>query len=105
MSTSSPKARLTEHERVQIRKLLRAQDEGGRGSTIGRIGRKLTETSGQRGDVSRYRFGIALCVLAVFLMAWVATLPDGDGRWFFSGIAWITMLVGGWQIDKGRGVG
>ncbi len=105
MSAPSPKARLTERERVQIRKLLRAQDRGARGSTIARIGRTLTNTSGQGGDDARYRIGIALCILAVFLMVWVATLPDGDGRWFFSGIAWITMLVGGWQVDKARGVG
>lgn len=105
MNASTTKAGLTERQRVQIRKLLRAQDQGARGSTIARIGPTLTRTTEQRGDVSRYRLGIALCVLAAFLMAWVATLPDVDGRWFFSGIAWITMLVGGWQVDKARGVG
>lgn len=102
MKASGPERRLSERERVEIRGWLRAQDQGASGP-IARIGRPLAQPGNQRGDVSRYRFGIALCILSLFLMVWVATLPDDDGQWFFSGVAWLTMFIGGWQIDRARG--
>lgn len=104
MNAPRPERRLSERERLEVRKWLRALDQGS-GRAMTRIGRPPMQRDDQQGDVSRHRFGLALCILSVFLMAWVATLPDQDGRWFFSGIAWLTMFIGGWQIDKARAKG
>ncbi|WP_442682515.1 hypothetical protein ACSBPQ_12915 [Stenotrophomonas sp. JC08] len=41
-----------------------------------------------------------MVLLAVFQMLMVVVLPDDDRRWTFFGFAWLTLLVGAWQIDK-----
>lgn len=102
MKRTGRDSRLSERERVAIRKALRARDEGS-GSRIARIGRALTHPKNEAGDVRGYRFGIALCVAAIFQMVMVAALPDGEGRWLFFAFAWLTMLLGGWKIEKALG--
>jgi len=45
---------------------------------------------------------MSLMSLAVFQMLMVAVLPDDDRRWLFFGFAWLTLIVGAWQIDKAK---
>lgn len=93
--------RLSERERREIRKMLRRRDSGV-GGYVTRLGRVITHPPGEAGDVKRYRFGIAMVGLAIFQMVLVAVLPEDDRRWVFFGFAWITLFVGGWQIDRAK---
>lgn len=99
MKRSDGDRRLSERERLAIRKALRARDKG-MDSRIARLGRVLTHPQNEAGDVKRYRFGIAMLGLAIFQVVLVAVLPDDDRRWVFFGFAWLTAFVGGWQITK-----
>lgn len=101
MSETPGNGRLSERERLAIRRGLRALDHGAE-AKIARLGRPLTHPREELGDIRRYRFGIGMVGLAIFQMALVAVLPSDDRRWIFFGFAWLTLFVGAWQIDKAR---
>lgn len=43
-----------------------------------------------------------MVLFAVFQMLMVLVLPNDDRRLVFFGFAWLTLFLGGWQIDKAR---
>lgn len=101
MTAHRNKTRLTPKQRQQARDNLRSVDQEGPEGPIARI-RRVVSHPPQGGNPQRYRFGISMVLLAVFQMLMVSVLPDDEWRWLFFGFAWLTLLVGGWQIDKAK---
>lgn len=99
MTGSRKKGRLTPQQRQEVRDRLRSVDNEGPEGSIARI-RRVVSHPPTGGNPRRYRFGLAMVLLAVFQMLMVVVLPDDDRRWTFFGFAWLTLLVGAWQIDK-----
>lgn len=97
----SPKTGLTKEQVQQIRKQLRELD-GEPESLSTRIGRVISYLPIPAGNVKRYRFGMGLMLLAVFLMLLVIVLPDDDRRWIFGGFAFLMVAVAAWQIDLAK---
>lgn len=97
----SPEPGLSKKQVQQIRKQLRALD-GEPESLSARIGRMISYPPTVSGNVKRYRFGMALMLLAVFLMLLVIVLPDDDRRWVFAGFAFLMVVVAAWQIDLAK---
>ena len=97
----SPKTRLSRNQVQQIRKQLRELD-GERESLVARIGRIISYPSSPSGNVRRYRFGMALMLLAIFLMLLVVVLPEDGRRWLFAGFAFVMVVVAAWQIDVAK---
>ena len=85
----------------EIRKQLRELD-GEPESFSARIGRIISYPPSPSGNVKRYRFGMALMLLAVFLMLLVIVLPNDDRRWLFAGFALVMVAVAAWQIDLAK---
>lgn len=55
------------------------------------------------GDVKRYRYGIAIIAIAIFVMLLTAFfLPRDNGRWLFGAFAFLLTWIGAWHIDKAR---
>lgn len=94
-------SRLTKLQIQQIRKHLRSVD-GDKESVAARIGRVVSYPPSPSGNAKRYRFGMALMLLAVFEMALVVVLPADDRRWIFVGFAFLTAAVAAWQIDVAK---
>ena len=94
-------SRLTKLQVQRIRKLLRGLD-GDVESVAARIGRVVSYPPRPSGTVKRYRFGMALMLLAVFEMLLVVVLPSDEGRWIFAGFAILTLAVAAWQIDVAK---
>ncbi len=99
--SKSQKAGLTKEQVQQIRKQLRELD-GEPESLSARIGRIISYPPTPAGNVKRYRFGMGLMLLAVFLMLLVIVLPDDDRRWIFAGFAFLMVAVAAWQIDLAK---
>lgn len=97
----SHKSRLSKNQVQQIRKQLRELD-GEPESLRARIGRIISYPPSPAGNVRRYRFGMALMLLAVFLMLLVVVLPDDDRRWLFAGFSILMVAVAVWQIDLAK---
>lgn len=68
------------------------------------IGRVLTRPPPSGGgDVRRYRHGVSLLILAIFVLLLTALfLPRDNGRWMFGVFGFLLALAGGWQIDRSR---
>lgn len=96
-----PKTRLSEDQVQQIRKQLRELD-GERESLVVRIGRIISYPPTPAGNAKRYRFGMWLMLLAVFLMLLVIVLPDDDRRWVFASFAFVMVVVAAWQVDLAK---
>lgn len=92
---------LTSNQVQQVRKQLRELD-GKPESVCARIGRISSYPPSPSGNVKRYRLGIALMLLAVFLMLLVTVLPNDEGRWIFAGFAFLLVAIAAWQIDLAR---
>jgi hypothetical protein len=101
MSNRDHRERLSRRQIQEIRKQLRERD-GKRESTWARIGRIVSYPPFPSGNVRRYRFGVALLLLAIFQMLLVAVLPEDDRRWLFAGFAFLTATVAAWQIDTAK---
>jgi len=99
--SNSPKAGLTKEQVQQVRKELRELD-GERESLSSRIGRVISYPPTPAGNVKRYRFGMGLMLLAVFLMLLVIALPDDERRWMVGGFAFLMVAVAAWQIDLAK---
>ena len=99
--SKSQKAGLTKEQVQQIRNQLRELD-GKPESLSTRIGRIISYPPTPAGNVKRYRFGMGLMLLAVFLMLLVIVLPDDDRRWIFAGFAFLMVAVAAWQIDLAK---
>lgn len=97
----TPKTGLSKNQVQQVRRQLREQD-GEEKSLSARIGRIITYPPSPSGNARRYRFGMALMLLAVFLMVLVMVLPDDDRRWLFAGFAFVMVAVAAWQIDLAK---
>lgn len=96
----SHKSRLSKNQVQQVRKQLRELD-GEPESFRARIGRITSYPPSPAGNVRRYRFGMALMLLTVFLMLLVMVLPDDD-RWLFAGLSILMVAVAVWQIDLAK---
>lgn len=94
-------SRLSKSQIQKIRKQLRGLD-GDAESVVTRIGRVVSYPPRPSGNVKRYRFGMALMLLAVFEMALVVALPADDRRWIFVGFAFLTAAIAAWQIDVAK---
>jgi len=93
--------RLSSKQVQDIRKELRKLD--GEQESIGaRIGRIVSYPSSATGNVKRHRFGIALMVLAIFVMQLVFFLPDDSRRWFVAGYAFVMVVVAAWQLELAK---
>ena len=101
MTGSRTKARLTPQQRQEVRDSLRSVDNEGPEGPIARI-RRVVSHPPLGGNPQRYRFGMSMMLLAIFQMLMVAVLPADDRRWVFFGFAWLTLIVGAWQIDKAK---
>ena len=92
---------LSRRDVQEIRKKLRGVD-GDPETLLSRVGRLASYPPTPNGNVMRYRFGVSLLLLAVFLMLVVVILPAGDGRMYFAGFAVATVVVAAWQIDLAK---
>ncbi len=92
--------RLTERDRQEARKFFSVYD-GSIKSKIARIGRPSSILSGTP-DVRRHMFGMNLMVLASFILVLFIVIPNDSRRWLIFGFAWLTLLVGAWQVDLSR---
>lgn len=92
---------LSSREIQEIRKQLRGLD-GESESLTARIGRIVSYPPTSSGNVKRYRFGVSLLLLAVFLMLLVVILPSDDRRMYFAGFAFVMVAVAAWQIDLAK---
>lgn len=101
MSNRDRTERLSPRQIQEIRKQLRERD-GKRESAWARIGRVVSYPPSPSGNVKRYRFGVALLLLAIFEMLLVAMLPEDHRRWLFAGFAFLTAAVAAWQIDMAK---
>lgn len=101
MTRHRNKTRLTPRQRQEVRDSLRSVDKENPEGPIARI-RRVVSHPPPGGNPQRYRFGMSLMSLAVFQMLMVAVLPDDDRRWLFFGFAWLTLIVGVWQIGKAK---
>ena len=99
-SDQDNKQGLSRHDTQEVRKLLREQD--GKESVASRVGRIMSYPPTPSGNVKRYRFGISLLMLAVFLMLLVVVLPNDDRRLYFVGFAFVMVIVAAWQIDLAK---
>ena len=97
----NPKAGLSKNQIQQVRRQLREQD-GEPESFSARIGRIISYPPSPSGNVRRYRFGMALMLLAVLLLVLVMVLPDDGRRWLFAGFAFVVVVVAAWQIDLAK---
>lgn len=95
------KTRLSKRQIQEIRKQLRGLD-GESESPTARIGRIVSYPPTPSGNVKRYRFGVSLLLLAVFLMLLVVILPADDRRLYFAGFAFVMVAVAAWQIDLAK---
>ena len=92
---------------AQLRKNVRAElykNDSPPQRVIRRIGRVLSQPprTGEA-DVRRYRHGVSLLILAIFVLLLTAiVLPHDNGRWMFGVFAFLLALAGGWQIDRSR---
>lgn len=94
-------SRLTGRQIQQIRKYLRGLD-GDAESVVARIGRIVAYPPSASGNVRRYRFGVALMLLAIFEILLAVVLPSDDRRWIFVGFSLLTAAVAAWQIDVAK---
>lgn len=101
MTDDRHERRLSRAEVKRIRKQLREHD-GDNETVLARIGRVISYPPASSGNVKRYRFGMALIVLAVFQLVLFFVLPDDDRRWLFIGFAVLTAAVGARQIDLAK---
>ena len=97
---SDKPGRLSQREIQEVRRKLRELD--GKSSLGGRIGRVMSYPPKTSGNVKRYRFGVSLLLLAIFLMLVVVVLPNDDRRLYFAGFAIVMVLVAAWQIDLAK---
>lgn len=95
------KTKLSKRQVQEIRKQLRGLD-GEPESLTNRIGRIVSYPPTPSGNVRRYRFGVSLLLLAVFLMLLVTILPADDRRLYFVGFAIVMVAVAAWQIDLAK---
>lgn len=93
--------RLSRQQIHQIRRQLRGLD-GESESLTARIGRIVSYPPTPSGNVRRYRFGVSLLLLPVFLMLLVTILPADDRRLYFVGFAIVMVVVAAWQIDVAK---
>lgn len=91
---------LSRREIQDVRRKLRDLD--GKASLTSRVGNVMSYPSTTSGNVRRYRFGISLLLLAIFLMLVVAILPNDDRRLYFGSFAIAMALVAAWQIDLAK---
>lgn len=99
-SDQDNKRGLSRRNTQKVRKLLRERD--GKQSVMSRIGRIISYPSTASGNVVRYRFGVSLFMLAVFVMQLVFVLPDDERRLYFAGFAGVMVAVAVWQIDLAK---
>ena len=93
--------RLSKRQVQRIRKQLRELD--GESESVGaRIGRIISYPSNPAGNVRRYRFGVALLLLARYVGSLIAALPTDGWRRIFASFAMAMMLIAAWQIDLAR---
>jgi hypothetical protein len=93
-----PLAQLRKNVRRELRK-----NDGPIRRMVSRIGRVIARPSSGKGDVRRYRHGVGMLMLAVFVLLLTALfLPRDNGRWMFGIFGFLMALVGCWQIDKAR---
>lgn len=101
---------MTEHDRdlskerrqQAIRRELRKNDSALK-QLAGRIGRLAAFPPGPNDDVKRYRHGVALIVVAIFVLLLTGLfLPRDNGRWMFGVFGFVLAMAGAWQIDKAR---
>ena len=95
------KTRLSKREIQEIRKQLRGLDSDSESPTA-RIGRVASYPPTASGNVKRYRFGVSLLLLAVFVMLLVVLLPADDRRIYFAAFAFVMVAVAAWQIDLAK---
>jgi len=91
---------LSRRDVQEIRKRLRELD--GQESVQSRVGRILSYPPTPSGNVRRYRFGVSVFLLAIFLMLLVNVLPDDERRLYFLGFAFVMVVVTAWQIDLAK---
>ena len=91
---------LSPREIQEVRRKLRELD--GRPSLKSRIGKVMSYPPTTSGNVKRYRFGVSLLLLAIFLMLVVVVLPNDDRRLYFAGFAVVMVLIAAWQIDLAK---
>lgn len=83
-----------------IRKKLRDLD--GPESIQSRVGKIISYPPTATGNVKRYRFGVSVLLLAIFVMLLVLVLPDDERRFWFAGFAFVMVIVAAWQIDLAK---
>lgn len=71
-------------------------------SLTARIGRIASYPPTPSGNVRRYRFGVSLLLLAVFLMLLITILPADARRLYIVGFAVVMVVVAAWQIDLAK---
>lgn len=84
----------------KIRRRLRKLD--GKESTGDRVGRIISYPPTPTGNAKRYRFGVSLLLLAIFVMLLVNVLPNDDRRLYFAGFSFVMVAVAAWQIDLAK---
>lgn len=102
MSGQNPdnKLGLSRRDVQAIRKKLRELD--GQESVQSRVGRILSYPPTATGNVKRYRFGVSVLLLAIFVMLLVLVLPNDERRFYFAGFAFVMVIVAAWQIDLAK---
>jgi hypothetical protein len=98
---NNEKRGLSKNQVQKIRKHLRNLD-GKPESAVARIGRIASYPPGLNGNARRYRFGISLVLLSIFLLQLGLMAPDQDWGWIFKGFAFLTIVVAAWQIDLAK---
>lgn len=85
-----------------IRRELRKNDSALK-QIAGRIGRIVAFPPGPNDDVKRYRHGVGLIAVAIFVLLLTALiLPRDNGRYLFGAFGFVLALAGAWKIDKAR---
>lgn len=91
----------SEMRREKMRRILDSHPNTKSG-VLTRIGYILRPSEIEQPDQKRFRFGLSLIILSVFIMVLCAALPGGINRWLIFGFAWLTLFIGAWQVDLSR---